>query len=193
MNLHTLALIILWSLSIILFLGTCITIFIIGRRSIKDNPNEALIFVKTGLHISKPIKAKKTDTSKIGSIFSYGKKIVLIPSSYGEHYHKNKRLIFISREGQLVASPFDTNITLLEDEKENLIYELVSGHIGADAMKALKGSKTINVIIIAVVAFAFGIIAVFSYNYIQSYYASNIPTEPAISEKAKLPNAIEIK
>ena len=70
-----------------------------------------------------------------------------MPKKYEENYYNNKRLIFLSKIGQLVSSPFQNDIDLAPSEREDLIYELIESHIGSDGMRALKGKSSINIIL----------------------------------------------
>jgi len=165
--------ILFWILVAVFFIATLILAFVYGKSTIKDKPRQALVFVKTGLHINKPYKAKLKVSSKRGVIykFEHHKKIVFIPADYGEYYYCNKRMIFLNRLGQLIASPFNKDKSLADTEKEDLIYELVESHVGADGMRALKGTKAGNVILIAVVAFIVGAVAVYGFTTFQDTIA----------------------
>ena len=169
MTLQSLVLIFLWSFIVLLLLATFLIIFLLGRHSIRDNPNKALVYVKTGKHISKPLNGKidGKPTNK-GSKYTYGKNIVFVPARYGDYFHRSKRMLFVSHLGQLVASPFSDDIELSGDEKNELIYGLVESHIGADAMRAIKGKSTINILIVAIIAFAIGAIIVFGVTQYQA-------------------------
>lgn len=169
MDMYILLLILLWGIGSILFIAFLLLIFLFGRHTVKDNPTKALIFLKTGKHINSPMVGKLAGKpTKSGSRYTYGKNTIFVPAGYGDNYYKNKRMIFINRLGQLIASPFDGDISLSDDEKNELIYDLVSSKIGSDSIKALQGFGKMNIIIIAVVAFVLGIIAVFGYNYMQT-------------------------
>ena len=163
-SLQTLLIIVICAFGGVFVLASLLFAYIYGRHTIKDNPTEALIFVKTGLHINRPIKAKISEKNNKGYSFMYKDKVVF----YDEIYYKQKRMFFINRVGQLIATPFNQDVELANDEKESLIYELCSSHIGADGMRALKGKNTVNIVIVAFVAFIIGVIAVFGWNYIQS-------------------------
>jgi len=186
MNLYTFTIIVLWSFVGLFVIAAFILTFFYGRSTIKDNPNKALIYVKTGKHIQKPMKGVLANKpSQKGCIYNYKDGKVFVPFTYGDYYINNRRMIFIDHIGQLVASPFGKDIALVSDEKEELIYELVASHIGADSVKALKGKQTMPIIIIAAAAFIIGIIVVFGYNYISEQTVQQDATQqkPAIEIK----------
>ena len=172
MTLQTLAIIIIWLILLILVIGVILVVFLLGRSSIKDKPDEAAIFVKNGLHIHKPIKGQLSDTTNKGCSFLYKKdKIVFVPATYKENYFRNRRMIFVNHKGQLIASPIIDDVTLSDTEKEDLIYEMCSSHVGADGMRALKGKSTASILIIASAAFIIGIAAVLGFNAFQEQMA----------------------
>lgn len=190
MTLYTFALICLWSIVALLIIAVLVYVYFLGRFSIKDDNTKAIIFVKTGRHISKPIKARLFGKPiNKGSCYVYDSGKIFVPSRYGENYYKGKRILFLSRLGQLIASPFDNDPELSIDEKDELIYEFVSSHIGADAMRALKGKSMGGIMMIAVVAFIIGIIVVVGWNYITT--TMNAPTDTTIPVKP-IPSPIKI-
>lgn len=192
MTLHTLILIILWTLGVILFGGVLLVTFLIGKETTKENPNKALVLVKTGSHINRTFKAKiKTQANK-GRCFAYDNKFVLLPSTYEEIYFKNKRLIFINRAGQLIASPFANDVLQTDTEKEDLIYAVIESHIGSDSIKALHGKQTVNIIVVAVIAFAIGILAIYGFNYAKEYMAQQ-QTAPTQQQTAPTQQPIEVR
>lgn len=193
MDLRTFIIIILWLWGVCFLVSIFIITYLLGRFSIKDNPQKALVFVKTGRHISNPFKANmKGKPSRKGTRYKYGDNIVLVPTSYGDYYYRNKRLIYINRVGQIVALPFDDDTKLADDEKNELIYELVESHIGADAMRELKGHSAMNVIIIAVVSFILGAIIIFGAIQFQKVMEQN-KAQQAIQTEQLLPTPIQVK
>jgi len=190
---HTLILIFLWTILVLFTIAAFILTFFYGRSTIKDNPKKALIFIKTGKHISKPIKGTLAGKpNQTGCRFNYSNKTIFVSNKYGDYYYNNKRMLFLNHFGQLVAMPFSEDISLTNDEKAELIYELCASHIGADSMKALKGKQSFNVIIIGVVAFILGVIAVFGYNYISDAIAQQQVTQQPAKQQQRQP-AIEVK
>ena len=178
MELRTLLLIILWLFIGILFIAILLLTFLYGRLTVKDNPKKALIFLKTGKHVSKPIKGHMVGKSnQVGIRFNYLDKTVFVPHKYGDYFHCNRRMIFVNHVGQLVPMPFSDDKELSNDEKEELIYELCASHIGADSIKALKGKQTMSILIIGVIAFVLGILAMFGYNYMQDVMAQQQPQQ----------------
>lgn len=184
MTLHTLLLILLWSLIGILFVAVLILAFIYGRSTIKDHPDQALVLVKTGRHVAKPVKARLVVSSKQGTAYKYDsiKKVVIIPAGYDDIFCRGLRLVFVNRIGQLIASPFDKEDKKIFNEmssveRENLIYDIIESKVGADGMKALKGTSKANTLIIAIVAFAIGAAAVFLFNNFQDMQKQNQVTQ----------------
>lgn len=148
--------------------GVVVVFYLIGKRSVRNDPNKALILIKNGLNI-KQAKGKLHETAKKGLVYSYDKdKFVIVPKQYHEVFVNCKRLLFIGQIGQLIASPFDNDVPITDEEATNLIYEMCSTHIGADGMRALKGKSTANIIIIAIIAFAIGMVVVLVFNQMQS-------------------------
>lgn len=168
MTVYDLLLIILWILVAILCITVLVLTFFYGRYTVKDNPDKAYIFRKTGRHVSKPFRAKRMGKpSRLGTKYKYGNSFVTVPNTYADVYINQRRMIFVNNIGQIIASPFDTDIELSDKEKEDLLYEMVESHIGSDAMKAIKGKNTMPIIVIIIIAFIIGILAVYGYNYIQ--------------------------
>ena len=84
MDSKTLLLIILWLFIGILFIAILLLTFLYGRLTVKDNPKKALIFLKTGKHISKPIKGYIVGkSSQRGTRFNYLDKTIFVPHKYG--------------------------------------------------------------------------------------------------------------
>lgn len=190
MTSQTLVWFIIWFIILLIVAGIILVTFLFGRRSIRDKPNEAVVFVKTGLHIQKPFKAKLSITSNKGQAFVYGNnKITFNPIKYKEHYFCERRMIFITHAGQLVASPFSDDIALSETEKEDLIYEMCASHVGADGMRALKGKSTTSILIIALVAFVIGIAAVIGFNAFQGQMAK----QQAPSSQQQIIQPVEVE
>lgn len=187
MTLQILVQIILWFFGIALLFGVILITFLFGKASIKDKPYQGAVFIKTGLHISKPIKAQRGDISSKGSFFMYGKKgLVLVPKSYKENYYCNRRIIFVSHTGQLIASPFQDDITLSSDEKNDLIYELCASHIGSDGMRAMRGKSQVSIMIIAVIAFIIGVSAILGFNAFQEQMAKRQVNPPQQQQEIKI-------
>ena len=190
MTLQTLLLILIWSFVAVCFIALIFIVYFIGRRSIKDNPDKALVFVKNGNHVSKPFTANLSEKGRSGHSFLYKNKVVMIPASYGEVFHNNKRMLFINNLGQIVTSPFAGDTPLSDDERDGLIYELCAGHVGADGMRALKGVKSMNVIIIAIVAFFVGALLVFGITQYQTNMGQNTPQQQQQQQQQR---PIEVK
>ena len=185
MNLYTLILIFLWAFVGLLIIGIFFLTFLYGRLTVKDNPNKAIIFIKTGRHVGKPIKGyidgKSTNS---GCKYKYNNNYIFVPHQYGDVFYCSKRLLFLNRKGQLIPMPFDDDLSLSEDEKAELIYELCESHIGADSIRALKGKQSFSIILIGVVAFVLGILAVISYTYISDVMAAQqIPSKPPTTQE----------
>ena len=174
MDIKTFLLITLWSFIGLLFIAILVLTFLYGRLTVKDNAEKALVFLKTGRHIGKPIKGSMVDKpNQVGARFNYLDKSVFVPHKYGDYFYCNKRMIFVNHIGQLIPMPFSDDKSLSNEEKAELIYELCASHIGADSIKALKGKQTMSLLIVGVIAFVVGILVVFGYNYIQDTIAVN--------------------
>ena len=190
----TLLYLLLILLGLTLLIGSYVLAYTIARKRVKNDSSKATILVKNGLET----EAKKGQLSGIGKrgtkYFYGGKKVLFVPSSYQEVYHKNRRLLFIQRFGQLIASPFDNDIPLSDSEKEDLIYELTSGHIGADGLRAIKGKSSANVILIAIIAFIIGAVMVYGVVSYQDVIAKQqIQQQTQQQQDTNLPTPIEVK
>ena len=185
MNLYTLILIFLWAFIGLLIIGVFVLVFMYGRLTVKDNPNKALIFIKTGKHVSKPIKGYLVgQPSSSGCRYKYDNHDVFVPNKYGDIFYCSKRMLFINRIGQLVPMPFDDDVSMTDNEKAELIYELCASHIGADSIKALKGKQSFNIILVGVIAFVFGILAVVGYSYMSDTLAQQqSPNKPSTTQE----------
>lgn len=193
MTLHTLILIIVWVWAIILFGGLVFITFLIGRHTIKNNPKYAIILLKNGNNIDDVFKGKLYEESKKGCIYSYNNdNLVFIPSQYNEVYLKNKRLLFVSNTRDLIALPFDRDTPVTTEEATNIIYELCSGHIGADGIRTVKSKKNNNVIFIALVSFIIGAVIVFGITQFQAYNQTKQST-PITQQAKPAQTPIEVK
>lgn len=191
MTIEQLLILILCAFLIVLFFGTLLTVYLLGKRSIKDNPKNGRIFVKTGSSVNNPKKAKFVEACVSGSLYRYGNKFVMIPATYSEIFYNNCRMIFVEHIGQLIASPFDKDVSLSNTESESLIYELCASHIGADGMRALKGNKTTNLILIAIIAFGLG--AILAYGITQYMTVTAQQQAITIEEKQTEQKLIEVE
>lgn len=197
MTIQTLVQIILSILGVIILFGMIGTAFLYGKSTIKDNPHKAYVFVKTGRHISKPIKAEMIDKpTREGCIFKYSRdKIITVPTGYQDLYIANRRMIFVNHIGELIALPFKGDVKLSEDERSSLIYEICASHVGSDAMRFLKGKNTANIIIVAIIAFVIGAIAVYgfiNFQEVMSERQAKIEQQKP-STQQELPKPVEVK
>jgi len=160
MTLQTIITIILWLISIIGFAGIVATVFFIGRASIKDNPNKALVLVKYGDRIGKPFIANLHQKTKNSYSFMFKDKIIIVPDTYAKLYYRGKRIIFLSDDKKLIASPFDKDI-VVEETLNDLIYEICASHVGADGMKAIKGKSTASVLLVGAICLIIGAVLSF--------------------------------
>lgn len=194
-NMMVFAWIILALFGLVLSFGIFLLVFLWGRKSVRNNPNKGLVFVKTGLQLLPPFKAIRDESCNKGSLFLYGnKQKVIVPVTYHETFFRGRRVIFVNRKHQLISSPFDDDVRIDESEKETLIYKLLESKIGSQSIEALQG-KSYNVIVIAIVAFIIGAalaFVAFRYqDFAQSKQAAQIPiTAPA---PTNLPAPIEVK
>lgn len=197
-NMQALALIILVILGLILTFGIFFFVFLLGKRSVKNNPEKGLVFVKTGLQLLPPFKAKLVEKTKKGFLYLYDRnKFIMIPSKYKEVYFRGRLIIFVNKIGQLISSPFDDDEVLSENEKSSLIYELVSSRIGSQSIQALQG-KAANIIMIAIIAFFIGAVIIYGFlkyqdtmKYKQTSQQQKI--ENPVSPPTNLPQPIEVK
>jgi len=192
MTLHTLLIIILWFFAIVLFAGTMLVVFLIGRGTVKNNPKKAYIFIKNGLNVEPPIKGSLSGKpTKKGHKYIYNGGFVMVPSKYKQVFYKNRRMLFIDKLGQLIALPFDNDTVLDNIQSEELILELIGSHIGSDAIRALRGKQTTSIIIVALIAFALGAIIVFGAT---QYMKTRTPVkQTTTTQQQNKPVPIEVK
>lgn len=160
-------------------------IYMFGRKSARNNPTKATIIQLVGHEALAYRGVQYGEPTKNGTIFQYGKgKFITWPKSYKNIYHKSKLMIFVNHRNQLVASPFDKDVELSSDEKNDLIYELVAGHIGADGMRALRGHSGGNMILIGIVCLIVGALLSYGANYVINMKAEKDATAqtPAITQ-----------
>ena len=194
MVLNTLLIIILWSFIGLLIFAVIFLTFLYGRATVKDNPKKAAVFLKTGMHVSKPIKGNMVGKpNQVGTRFNYLDKTVFVPHKYGDYFHLNRRLVFVNHIGQLVPMPFSDDKTLNTAEKEELIYELCASRIGADSIKALKGKQTMSILIIGIIAFILGVLVVFGYNYMQDTMQQQQQPSPPQQQQPIENRPVEVK
>ncbi|OGM08555.1 hypothetical protein A2Z67_01800 [Candidatus Woesebacteria bacterium RBG_13_36_22] len=181
-------------LGILLLGGLYLFFYLMGRRSVRNNADKALVYVATGKNVENPYKADIIAKTGLGTCFQFKEKFVAIPSSYSEIFHRQRRMIFVSRTGQLIASPFNTDAIISREEKDSILQALIEANIGAGVVKALKGRgmKAFQVIIIAVIAFAIGAIGVYALTQYQKVQTpkTDIPQQQNIP-KPQIP--IEVK
>lgn len=160
--------------SVIFVIALFIVTFLLGRNTVKNNPKNATVLVKKGSEVL-PFKGKMAGNPlQKGTRYIYNtNKIVLVPAKNEEIFVKNRRLIFLNRLGQLIASPFDKDVSLSPDERDELIYEAMESKMTGDAIREIKGKPTINFIVIGIIAFILGIGAVFAYNYVNDMISKN--------------------
>lgn len=184
MTIQTLVYIIIWFIVSLVLISGYVLIYFYGKWKVKNDFNKAMIFVKNGKEICKPLKGKLAGKTKAGYRYDYKNNTVFVPRDYEEHYYRNHRAIYVNRIGQLIASPFDKDVQLSDNEKNDLIYELTASSIGSDAIKALKGKFSFNVILVAGIAFVIGVAVVFGYQYMQK---ATTTQQPAITQPVKPP------
>lgn len=196
MTVHTLIVIILAFWASLLVIGLFVAVFFLGRSSIKKNDeNSALVLVKVG-HEIKAYKGKLFGVCKSGIGFIYNRSIAIVPFKFKRIFHKNRLLIFMNNQEQVISSPFDNDEKLTDEEKKGLIYELFESHLGADAIRALKGKGQglLTIIIVGIVAFALGAILVYGVINLQSKKPATQPvSHPTQSQNNQLPAPIEVK
>jgi hypothetical protein len=160
----------------LLFVSTAfLLVFLLGRKTVKNNIKNAIVLVKLGNDLQGFKGKLHGNPSKLGYRYNYNdnKNIVLVPKKYKELYHKNRRMIFLNGIGELVSVPFDDKEKLSDKERNELIYELLESHIGSDIVRAMNGKTTMNIWIIAVIAFIVGVVLVFGFNFVKDNMNKN--------------------
>lgn len=137
----------------------CIFIYAAGKRSVKDTDERAYIHIDKDGHIRRPIVGIRAQTTQKGIAYIYNidnkKSIVIIPASYEVRHYLGKRDIYIGREGQLIASPFNSDIQLSNLEKDDLFHSIFKSKMLVEAVKHISGkgsNKSIIVVIIIIAA-----------------------------------------
>lgn len=174
MSMHTFALIIVWFFGVILTAVLFLTVYIVGRNSIKDNPDKAYIFTLHGKRLSRPKRGNLIEENKDGFMFKYGKRITMIPRKYMEIFHRGRRAVFLAEKGAIIGSPLVNENRLTPSEREFLLYSLIDSYLTGNAIKEIKGKASkVSLTIIAVIAFFFG--AIVTYGFI-SFQKAQAPT-----------------
>ena len=113
-----------------------------------NNPNKARIYLEG---VNKPYEGFLIHTSRNGSIYNYDKvKKVFVPSSYKVEYHYFKRLIWLDKNGSLIALPVSQDKPLTTNDRNDLIRELVESKIGAEAVRSIKARSSTSMLIVIV-------------------------------------------
>lgn len=187
---HPLILFVIIFFGILFVAGLFIATWFISKNRVKNKPENAVILKKNGQEIIAYKGIMDGLPSKKCIKYKYNKdRFVLVPNEYTIEYIKNRRLIFIGRDGQVISQPFEKTQSLTASEREKLIYEFIESKIGGDAIREIKGKSTVNVIMIAVIGFAVGVACVFIFNFVSDKYMNkepNITTEnekPVITEQ----------
>ena len=193
MNLQTLLVLLAILFGLIFIFGSYILTYTIARKRVKNDASKATILVKNGLEtIAKKAQLKGVNNKGVSYIYEH--KVLFVPNSYQHVYHKNRRLLFVTHLGQQIASPFASDTPLSDTEKSDLIYELTAGTIGADGLRAIKGKSSTNVILVAIIAFVIGAIAVYGIlNYQDIIAQQQLPPTQSQQQPANLPIPIEVK
>lgn len=157
---------VLWGF--ILLAALMLILFLLGKHTVKNNPNKAMILILNGNNVDDIFQGKLHTKTKKGYSYKYNNgKSILVPKEYKEVYCKNKRLLFLNHMGQLIASPFDRDIELSPDEKDGLITDLLESHIGSDSIRALRGKGALGTVLVAIIAFILGAVIVFGFTQFQ--------------------------
>lgn len=128
----------------------------------QNNPDKALVFI-TG--IDKPCKAHKIYSSVGGIAYAYWfqgqERVVIVPESYKCEYHYYRRVIYLDSLYHLIAVPTAKDMPLSNKSKNELIGEIISSKVGADAIheirsKSHQGAIIIIAVIVAIAAGAIG-------------------------------------
>lgn len=189
-SIQTILNILITAFAVIVFAATIILTYVLTKRNIRNDINKCTVLANIGGDII-PIKGKLKQVVKKGFRYNYGRWFILVPRRYKEEYVNHRRLIFVGKTGQLISSPFDKDIPLAEDERNDLIYEIVESAIGNDAVKAAKSSsKAVNIVMIIVIAFIVGLIAIVGYNMMQGQIT---PAQTSTIEQPIDNTPIEVK
>lgn len=179
-SIRTLAIILFSAFGVLLLIASFVVTYIIAKRRVKNDPNNAVIVIKNG-HEGEPFKANLVNIVSRGFRYryKYKKRIfhVILPRKYDPFYIRNRLWIFVDNVGDVVSSPFNGKNVLTEDEKSELILEILQSHIAADAVRSIKGGNGVNVILIGIVIAAIVILGLFGFNYYQNSLSANQPTQ----------------
>lgn len=177
---------------VIILIGAFVITYIFAKRSVKNNPENAIVILKNGTE-GEGFRAKLEDKTKNG--YRYGYKVrgkpqkVILPRKYTPFYVKNNLWIFVDRIGDVISSPFNGENTLDDTEKANLIYEIIESGIGRDVVRAIKRTgKTVGIAVIAIVVIIAIVIVAIGYNYINNSGALN-----STQSTQKIEQPVEVK
>lgn len=171
MTIQTFYLIIGLLLGIPFIVGIFIVVFQLGKRTVWNNDKKAYVFKDTGTEYILYKGTRPENPTDKGSIYYYSDTFILVPQKYTKKYIKSKLAIFIDSAGSLISAPTHNDKKLLPNEKEDLLYSIIEANIGSNAVKALKGVQKGSVILIAIIAFVVGAVAVLGFNYIKEQYS----------------------
>lgn len=195
---QTLIIITLWIWALALVFGLFLGVYLLGRKSAKDDLNKCWVFITNSDRTNKPIKGWLQQSTKQGRQYKYGNNTVMYPNKYKRIFYNNGLEIRLSRLGQVIANqPIVNEPELTDSEKSKLIYKIIEANIGTGVVEAVKSKKTpVNAIIIAVIALAIGAVVMFGYNQFQANQKARLQ-QPVTQQQQQQPEnnnyQIEVK
>lgn len=188
----------LWIWALVLVFGLLLSVYLLGRKSVKDDLTKCYVFITVGNRMNKPIKGYLQQSIAEGRQYKYGNSIVFYPSNYPYIFYNGGLKITLSTMGQLIADkPTKQQKELVSTEKSTLMYKAFEANIGNGVVEAIKGKKTpMNIIIIAGIALLVGVVVTFGYMQFQSNQKARIQ-QPVTQQKQVQPDnsnyQIEVK
>lgn len=191
-----LILVVLLSLFGLAFLfGLGLVLFIIGKRSVINNPNKAAVFIASKGKLERPKKGQFLKGNNKGRIYTYNKdkQFTIRPNSYSELWFEGRLAIFLNSLGQIISSPFDNKEILSDTEKSDLIYSVIETHVGADVIHAMTSRKKMpNIILIIIIVVVLAVVGILGYQFYQRYQAQQ--QQPQQQQQQQTPdNNLEIE
>jgi len=144
------------SLGAILLIGIGFVIgWTIWKLRNTDNAKRATILIDTGSQTI-PVPGKLLQTDGANMTYQYLDKVITIPAEYGLNFVKHRRKIEVTSGNELI---FPAGKPILgQGEYSQIVMELTLGHIGADAIKAVKSAEKSKIgIMFIIIAFVVGL------------------------------------
>lgn len=129
-------------------IGLLILTYTLGKHSVRDTDEKAIIHIDKDGHVRRPIIGKRVQTTEKALAYVYQidghPKLILVPNTYTHRRHYLGKLdLYLNKEGQLISSPFDGDTELSSKEKDDLFHSIFRSKMLVEAVKHISG-KSVN-------------------------------------------------